>query len=126
MIRLRLFVSTNSDADKARAESIAESLATGQVVANQIAVVPPEGASEAKTVSSDLDKGIEKNLHAALIQGKLQQVKYDVKNQVVTLKGKVNSQSKRDQAEKVASSVANVQQVVNELEVKNQRATSSK
>src|ERR1700678_2712885 len=30
-----------SDADKAQAESIANSLAAGQVVANQIAVVPP-------------------------------------------------------------------------------------
>ncbi len=115
-----------SDADKARAESIAESFATGEVVANQIAVVPPEAPNDAKTVSSDLDKAIEKNLHAALIQSKLQQVEYDVKNQVVTLKGEVNSQSKREQAEKVASSVANVQQVVNELDVKNQKATSSK
>jgi osmotically-inducible protein OsmY len=38
----------------------------------------------------------------------------------------VNSQSKREQAEKVASSVANVEQVVNEIEVKNQKATSTK
>jgi osmotically-inducible protein OsmY len=52
-------------------------------------------------------------------------VKYDVKNHVVTLTGEVASQSARRQAESVASSVPNVSQVVNELQVKNQKATSS-
>ena len=116
-----------ADADKSQAESIAKSIAVGQVVANQIAVMPPGGESDAKAVNSDLDKGIEKNLHAALIQNRLQKgVKYDVKNGVVTLTGEVNSQSKRAQAEKIASSVPNVQQVVNNLQIKNQKASSSK
>jgi len=35
------------------------------------------------------------------------------------------SQSRRDQAERVAASVPNVKQVVNDLQVKNQKATSS-
>jgi osmotically-inducible protein OsmY len=52
-------------------------------------------------------------------------VKYDVKNGVVTLKGDVNSENKRARAEKIASAVPNVQQVVNELEVKDQKATST-
>jgi osmotically-inducible protein OsmY len=52
-------------------------------------------------------------------------VSYAVKSGVVTLTGEVNSQSKRDRAEKVASSVPNVQQVVNDLQVKNQKASSS-
>jgi hyperosmotically inducible periplasmic protein len=116
-----------ADADKIQAESIAKSNAAGQVVANQIAVIPRGVESDAKTVNADLDKGIEKNLDAALVQNKLQKrVKYDVKNGVVTLTGEVNSQSKRAQAEKVASSVPNVQQVVNELQVKNQKASSTK
>ena len=116
-----------AEADKVQAESIAKSNAAGQVVANQIAVIPRGVASDAKTVNSDLDKGIEKNLDAVLVQNKLQKrVKYDVKNGVVTLTGEVNSQSKRAQAEKVASSVPNVQQVVNELQVKNQKASSTK
>jgi osmotically-inducible protein OsmY len=116
-----------SDAEKSQAESITKSLAAGQVVANQIAVLPPRVERDTKAVNSDLDKGIEKNLDAALIQNGLQKVvEYDVKNQVVTLTGEVNSQSKRTQAEKLASSVPNVQQVVNELQVKNQKATSSK
>jgi osmotically-inducible protein OsmY len=52
-------------------------------------------------------------------------VKYDVKNGVVTLTGTVNSQTKRSMVEKLATGVPNVQQVVNELQVKNQKATSS-
>jgi osmotically-inducible protein OsmY len=116
-----------SDRDKSQAESIARSIAGAQVVANQIAVIPPGVESEAKTVNSDLDKGIESNLDAALIKDNLHEsVKYAVKNHVVTLTGKVDSQSKRARAEEVAVAVPNVQQVVNELQVKGQKATSSR
>ena len=95
-------------------------------MSSQSGVIPPAAESEAKTVNSDLDKGIEKNLDAALIQHRLNKnIKYDVKNGVVTLTGEVNSQSRRAQVEKVASTVPNVQQVVNELQVKDQKATSS-
>jgi hyperosmotically inducible protein len=111
--------------DKAQAESIAKSIATGQVVADQIAVLPPGVETDSKTVNSDLDKGIDKNLDAALIQNGLHKgVKYDVKNGVVTLTGKVNSESKRARVEKLASTIPNVQQVVNELEVKDLKASS--
>jgi len=112
--------------DKGNADSIARSLAGGQVVANEIAVIPAGVEHEAKTVNSDLDKGIDKNLDAALVQNGIKDgVKYDVKNGVVTLKGEVNSQNKRQQLTKIASSVPYVQQVVNELQVKEQKATSS-
>lgn len=115
-----------SDGDKARAEAIAKSIAAGQVVSNQIAVVPSGAEADARTMNSDLDKGIEQNLDAALIQSKLHDgVKYAVKNHVVTLTGQVDSESKRRDAENVAASVPNVQQVVNELQVKNQKASSS-
>jgi hyperosmotically inducible protein len=115
-----------SENDKSQAESLAKSLAGAQVVANQIAVIPMGVEKEAKAVNSDLDKGIEKNLDAALIQNKMHDnVKYEVKSGVVTLTGEVNSQSKRDRAEKVATSVPNVKQVVNDLQVKNQKASSS-
>jgi hyperosmotically inducible protein len=116
-----------AEADKAHAESLAKSIAAEQVVANQIAVTPPGIESDAKTVNSDLDTGIEKNLDAALVTNRLHKsVKFDVKNGVVTLTGEVNSKSEHALAEKVASSVPNVQQVVNELEIKNPKATSSK
>lgn len=115
-----------SDNDKAQAESIATSMAAGQVVAGQIAVVPLGAESDAKNMNADLDKGIEQNLDAALIQGKLHdQVKYTVKNHVVTLTGEVDSPPTRREAERLAASVPNVEQVVNELQVKNQKATSS-
>lgn len=117
---------TASEADKSQAESIAKSFAGAQVVSDQIAVRPPGDESIAKKVDSDLDKGIEKNLDAVLVRHKLDStVKYDVKNGVITLNGKVNSQSKRAWVEKLATGVPNVKQVVNELEVKNQKATSS-
>jgi hyperosmotically inducible periplasmic protein len=115
-----------SDGDKAQAEALAKSLAGTQVVADQIAVIPPGLEKEAKAVNSDLDDGIEKNLDAALIQDKLHEnVKYEVKSGVVTLSGEVNSDSRRARAEKVAAGVPNVQQVVNDLQVKDQKATSS-
>ena len=118
--------SVASDADKSQAASIATSIAAGQVVSNQIAVLPPGDKGDTKTVNSDLDKAIGKNLDAALIQNRLHKaVSYDVKNGVVTLTGEVNSPAKRAQAEKVASGVPNVQQVVNELQVKDQKASST-
>ena len=115
-----------ADGDKAQAQSIATSIAGGQVVSNQIELIPRGAERAAKAMNSDLDEGIGKNLDAALIQNKLHEsVKYDVKNHVVTLTGEVDSQSARRQAGSVASSIPNVWQVVNELQVKNQKATSS-
>src|ERR1700722_532660 len=61
-----------SDGDKSQAESLAKSYAGSQVVADQIAVIPPGAEKEAKAVNSDLDDGIKKNLDAALIENKLQ------------------------------------------------------
>ncbi len=116
-----------TEVDKSAAESIAKSIALDQVVANQIAVLTPGAESDAKSVNSELDKGIEHNLDAALIQAQLHKsVKYAVKASVVTLTGEVASQSERARAQEVASAVPNVKQVVNELQVKNQKASSSK
>ena len=116
-----------TESDKAQAETVAKSLAGVQVVADQIAVIPIGAEKDAKAVNSDLDKGIEVNLDAALIQNKMHDnVKYAVKSAVVTLTGEVNSQDMRDVAEQVATRVPNVKQVVNDLQVKNQKARSSK
>ncbi|MEO8662191.1 MAG: BON domain-containing protein [Bryobacteraceae bacterium] len=61
-----------------------------------------------------------------LINERLQKsVKFAVKNHVVTLTGDVESQAIRARAQQVASEVPNVQQVVNELQVKGQKATST-
>jgi hyperosmotically inducible protein len=115
-----------SESDKYRAESLARSLAGTQVVADQIAVIPPGSGKEVETVNSDLDQGIEKNLDAALIQNKMHDdVKFEVKNGVVTLNGDVNSEHMRTDVEKIASSVPNVKQVVNALQVVKRRKASS-
>jgi|ERR1700722_15236737 hyperosmotically inducible protein len=117
---------TNSN-DKAQAESVARSYAGSQVVANEIAVIPVGSEKDAKTVNSDLDKGIEQNLDAALIQNRLHDnVKYEVKSGVVILTGEVNSENKRANAQQVAAGVPNVQQVVNDLQVKDQKASSTR
>jgi len=69
-----------SENDKSQAESLAKSLAGSQVLADQIAVVPVGVEKAAKTVNSDLNKGIEENLDAALIQNQMHDnVKYEVK-----------------------------------------------
>jgi len=115
-----------TDDEKARAESIARSMAGAEVVSNEIGVRPADD-STAKKVDSDLDSGIDKNLEAMLIQHRLKRdVKYDVTNGVVTLKGDVPSQSQRASVEKLAEQVPHVKQVVNELEVKHQKATASR
>jgi osmotically-inducible protein OsmY len=115
-----------AEGDKAQAESIARSFAGTEVVSNQIAVLAPGAESKTAAINSDLDKGIESNLDAALLRDRLHEsVKYSVKNHVVTLTGEVDSQSKRARAQEVASAVVNVQQVVNELQVKAQKASSS-
>jgi osmotically-inducible protein OsmY len=114
----------NDDA-KAQAGSLAQGLAAGEVVANEIAVLPAN-AGDTKTLYADLDKGIQSNLDAALIQNRIPgDIHHTSNNGVVTLSGTVDSESSRAQAEQVVSAVPNVQQVVNELQIKDQKATST-
>jgi hyperosmotically inducible periplasmic protein len=115
-----------ADTQKAEAETIAKTAAAGQVVADEIVVLPQGMESQAKTVNTDLDKGIKSNLDAALVQNQMQKnVTYDVNAGVVTLKGEVPSEAARTNTASVAMGVPNVKQVVNELQVKNQKASSS-
>jgi hyperosmotically inducible periplasmic protein len=115
-----------ADNDKAQAEQLAKTIAAGEVVADQIIVLPPGGENVAKAVNSDVDKAIEKLFDAALIQNSLHDVvKYSSKNGVLTLTGDVNSQAMREQVQALAAAVPNVQQVVNEMQVKNQKATGT-
>ena len=117
--------STMSDSDRAQAESIDKSIAPSQVVANEIAVRPTGQESTARKVEIDADKGIEKGLDAVLVSAKLDNdVKYSVKNGVITLKGNVNSLAQRKAVQHLAENVPNVKQVVNELKVENQKASS--
>lgn len=115
-----------SENDKSKAESLAKSLVDTQVIADQIAVIPVGKGIETKAVNSYLDQGIGNNLDAVLMQNKMHEnVNYEVKNGVVTLNGDVNSEYIRTGAEKVASTVPNVKQVVNALRVVKHRKASS-
>jgi osmotically-inducible protein OsmY len=49
-----------ADGDNAKADSIANSMAGGQVVADEIAALPPGAESDARPVNTDLDKAIAK------------------------------------------------------------------
>ncbi|HTS65543.1 MAG TPA: BON domain-containing protein [Candidatus Acidoferrales bacterium] len=113
------------DTDKARAEQIAKPIAAGQVVADEIAVRPNADASTAKSIDSDIDKGIESNVDAALKTANIKGVSHSTKNGVVTLKGKLKTPAQRAEAEQIAARVPNVQQVVNEIDVTNRRASST-
>jgi len=87
---------------------------------NALVVQPVGQESEAKNIASNVDDGIEKNYKAVLISKGLdkQHIKYDAKNGVLTLKGNVKTPTQRKEAELLAQSVPNVQQVLNELDVK--------
>ena len=123
---LTLGGSVADDSQKQQAESIARSAAGNQVVSDQIAVLPPGSDRQARSVDSDLDQAISKNLDAALIQNGLTSgVSHDVKNGVVTLSGHVNSEAQRSQTQNLAANIPNVRQVVNELQITHQPATSS-
>ncbi|HEV1286020.1 MAG TPA: BON domain-containing protein [Bryobacteraceae bacterium] len=114
------------DNDKVQAEQMARSLAPGQVIADEIIVLPAGAESAAKAVNADVDTAIGKLFDAALIQNRLHDsVKYSVKSGVVTLTGEVHSQADRVATQNLAAAVPNVQQVVNELQVKDQKATGS-
>jgi len=113
--------------DKARADQIARSQAQGQVVANEIAVTPKGYEGVARDVDKKLDTAIGANLDAALLQhGWNKAIRHSEKNGVVTLSGAVDSQELRSDIERMAASIPNVQQVVNTIDVKYQRASTTR
>jgi hyperosmotically inducible periplasmic protein len=116
-----------SDDEKARAEDAAKAAAPGEVIAMEISVEPPGAEGQAKDIESNVDSAIEHNYKAALVGNKLedQKIDYKAKNGVLTLSGTVNTPKQRAQAEKIASTVPNVEQVVNEIKVKHGEATST-
>lgn len=109
----------HSDEAKQRAGDIAQSAAGGRVIANEISVEPVGKESDARKIESNVDDAIEKNYKAALIANGLDKanIHFDAKNGVLTLKGRVKSPNQRQEAQKVAASVPNVAQVVNEIQV---------
>jgi osmotically-inducible protein OsmY len=109
----------HSDEAKAKAADVAKATANTRIIADEISVQPVGSESEAKDVASNLDDAIEKNYKAALISSGLekQHVRFKAKNGVLTLTGSVKNANERRQADKLATGIPNVQQVVNQLEV---------
>jgi hyperosmotically inducible protein len=112
--------SVHSDDAKAKAADVAKGAAGNRIVVNQISVQPVGAESQAKSVASNLDDGIEKNYKAALISNGLdkQHIDFGARNGVLTLNGNVETVAQRREAQKVAASIPNVQQVLNQIEVK--------
>jgi osmotically-inducible protein OsmY len=118
-------VKTQEDKDKAA--DLAKAAAGGFVVSNEIGVRPEGVEGDAKKIDSNVDDAIEKDFKAVIIANRLekQHINFDAKNGVLTLKGDVDTPALRTQAEKLAATVPNVQQVVNELDVKGAKRKSS-
>lgn len=109
----------DSDAKKAQAESVAKQAAPDYTIANEIGVRPP-AADNAGAVASKVDSAIEDNFKAMIKAHKNlddQSIHASAKNGTLVIKGTVKTETQKKEAEKLAKSVPNVQQVVNELEV---------
>jgi hyperosmotically inducible periplasmic protein len=110
-----------SDDQKTQAENLAKQAAPDYTVADEIGVQPPGDQSQAKSVASSLDSAIEDNYKATLKAHKSlddQSIHYEAKNGTLVLKGTVKTEKQKSEAAKLAKQVPNVQQVVNEIEVK--------
>jgi hyperosmotically inducible protein len=117
-----------SQEKKELAESVAKQAASGYAIANQIGVRPPGAESQAKAVASSLDSGIEDNYKAALLAHKnldAQSISYSSTNGSLVLKGTVKTQAQKNEANKLAKAIPNVKEVVNEIEVKPDKNSTS-
>ena len=113
----------HSQEAKDKATQVAKAAAPNRIIANEISVQPVGAESQARNIATNVDDGIQKNFKAAMIANGLdkEHIRASVKNGVITLKGSVDTQAQRDAAEKVGASIPNVSQVVNELQLKNNR-----
>jgi hyperosmotically inducible periplasmic protein len=104
---------------KAKAGEVAQQAAPGDVISNQLSVEPVDQEASAKKIEKNVDDAIEKNYKAVLVANHLdnQRIRFKAKNGVLTLEGKVKTPEQRQEAQKLAASVPNVQEVVNKLDV---------
>ena len=114
----------NSEDQKAQAAATAKQAAPDYTIADEIGVRPQGAESQAKSVSSNLDRASEDN-YKAEIKGPKNlddpSIDYKAKNGTLMLSGSVKTTAQKREAEKLAKAVPNVQQVVNEIEVKSDK-----
>ncbi len=109
-----------ADNDKSQAESLAKQAAPDYTIANEIGVRPPQEAN-AGAVASNLDSAIEDNFKAAIKAHENlndQSIHASAKNGTLKITGSVKTAAQKKEVTTLAKQVPNVQQVVNELEVK--------
>jgi osmotically-inducible protein OsmY len=109
----------HSENAKQQAEQAAQSAAGNRVIANEVLVETAGQESESKKIQSNLDSGIEKNFKAAIEAKGLekQHIRADAKNGVLTLKGSVKNSQAKQEAQEIAQSIPNVEQVLNQIQV---------
>lgn len=117
-----------SDSEKMQAETVAKQAAPNYTIADEIAVVPPQNADATKAANSDSDDAIEGSIKADLKEHRNlndQDISVKSKNGAVVLTGSVKTKAQKREAERLAKHVPNVQHVVNEIEVKPGKHSSS-
>jgi len=104
---------------KTKAGEVAQQAAPGNVIANQLSVEPVDQERAAKSIESNVDDAIEKNFKAVLVANRFDRdhIRFNSKNGVLTLNGKVRTPADRMQIQKLAATVPNVGEVVNKLDV---------
>lgn len=110
-----------SDDLKAQAETLAKQAAPAYTIADEIGVRPTCDEGQAHAVSSNLDTAIEHDFKASIKAHRnldKQSIDYKAKNGTLVLTGTVKTDEQKKEAESLAKHVPNVQQVVNEIEVR--------
>ena len=113
---------------KAQAESVAKAAAPDYTIANEIGVRPIGTESQAKSVDSNLDDGIEKDYKAAIKAHKNlddQSIDYSAKNGTLMLKGSVKTEAQKKEAALLAKNTPNVKEVVDTIEVKPDKSSTN-
>src|SRR5207302_11377997 len=102
-----------------QAAELAQAAAGNRILANEISVEPVGAESQSRSIASNQDAAIEKDSIAALAATGLdkEHTRFKAKNGVLTLRGSVKNPRERQEAQQIAANVANVQQVLNEIEV---------
>jgi hyperosmotically inducible protein len=110
----------HSEEAKHRAAEVAKSAAGNRQIANEISVQPVGDESHARSIASNRDDAIEDNYKAELLAHHMDNlsIHYKAKNGVLELTGSVKNGGQRKEAEELAKKVPNVQQVVNQLDVR--------
>lgn len=108
---------------KASAETLARQAAPGYAIKNQIQVQSAglEDLEKSAQKDASLDSAIEDNFKASIKTSKKleqQKIQYSADNGTLYLKGTVNSEKEKLEAEELAKKVPQVQHVVNDIAVK--------